>query len=122
MVCDTPLRSLVLEDRRAEADQDAQQQRDQHRRADHQHHENGAPRPEHLAEREIEDPQRRRQEARGAAGWRRAGGASVLQVMLGLIVRHLTRYWNTAWRLSSGDVTSSITPYSPLAASSVSRE
>ena len=34
---------------------------------------------------------------------------------------YFTRYWKTAWRLSSGDVTSSIAPNSPLAASSVSR-
>ena len=35
--------------------------------------------------------------------------------------RHFTRYWKTACRLSSGDVTSSIAPSSPDAASSVSR-
>jgi hypothetical protein len=36
-------------------------------------------------------------------------------------VAHFTRYWNTACRLSSGDVTSSIAPNSPVAAISVNR-
>ena len=36
-------------------------------------------------------------------------------------VRYFTRYWKTAWRLSSGDVTSSMAPNSPLAAISVRR-
>ena len=35
--------------------------------------------------------------------------------------RHFTRYWKTACRLSSGEVTSLISPASPDAASSVSR-
>ena len=34
---------------------------------------------------------------------------------------YFTKYWKTAWRLSSGDVTSSIVPNSPLAAISVRR-
>ena len=71
------------------------------RRAARQKHR--PPRPQHLAERQIEDPQRRRHERRSA----RRGTA-----------RHdFTRYWKTACRLSSGDVTSWIAPSSPDAAS-----
>ena len=37
------------------------------------------------------------------------------------LLPYFTRYWKTACRLSSGDVTSSMAPNSPLAAISVSR-
>ena len=67
----------------------------------------------------IERSKTRRLEARkpGAGG---SGRAAVGWVMTAAH-RHFTRYWNTAWRLSSGDVTSSMAPNSPLAARSVSR-
>ena len=71
-------------------------QREQHRAADDERHEDGAARPQHLAEREIEDAARRRRQNDIRWPWRR---------------RHcFTRYRKTACRLSSGDCTSSMLP------------
>ena len=64
-ICDPPLRVRFLSRIGApRATSSAHEQRDQHGRADDQQHEDRPPRPEHLAERQIEDPQRGRQEAR----------------------------------------------------------
>ena len=82
---------------------DAHHQGDDHRRTDDERHENGAARPQHFAERQIEHPPR---------------GAEVGHLAL---AHCFTKYLKTAWRLSSGDCTSSIAPASPDAASSVSR-
>jgi len=47
-----------------ERDEDPQHERNQHRRADHEHHEDRPARPEHLAQGQIEDPEARGDEAR----------------------------------------------------------
>ena len=102
---------------RRKLDERPDQQRNQDRRADDQRHEDRAPRPEHLAERQVEDRARLDAGSRAPAGCgRRVGGFGLSRGR-----HYFTRYWKTAWRLSSGDVTSSIAPNSPLAASSVSR-
>jgi hypothetical protein len=50
-----------------------------------------------------------------------AGGRERVMSMRMPHAGYFTKYWKTACRLSSGEVTSSIVPYSPLAASSVTR-
>ena len=71
----------------------------EHRAADDERHEDRAARPQHLAQRQVEDARRRRAERHDG----RRGHC-------------FTRYLKTACRLSSGDVTSSMTPASPDAA------
>jgi len=56
----------------------------------------------------------------GGSGRRVRAGVSMAAGVCSTVA-YFTRYWNTAARLSSGDVTSSIDPYCPLAAISVSR-
>ena len=103
-------------ERRAPPDvDDAEDEREQYRRTKHHDQEERAARPEHLAERQVEharDGSAERGDAR--LGTSAHGGAHGF-------VHGFTRYLNTACRLSSGDVTSSMGPALPAAASSVSR-
>ena len=84
---------------------DLDDQREQHRAADDERHEDGAARPQHLAEREIEHAARRVEERHAAEGSDSCAA--------GVAGHCFTRYLKTACRLSSGDCTSSICPASP---------
>src|SRR5206468_880109 len=82
---------------------DSDDQSHQHWSAKQHREKHRADRPHHLAERQIANA-RRGYRQRGHRCWIRR---SIVRDARGKAGRHdFTRYWNTACRLSSGDVTS----------------